>query len=143
MTRSASTPSPAVRGLTGSPVGATGPLEPLVGPLIAVIAAAFYWWAGADQTGTDAFVPLASAFLSGRLSLPEPWPTWIEVVPRPGGGYDVPFPPGPALLVLPLVALLGPTGIDSSGGAAIAGGATAWLLWGLLDRKSTRLNSSH
>ena len=55
----------------------------------------------------DYFVPLADAFLHGRLGL-ENAPSWLnEVVPVGSISYVV-YPPAPALLVLPIVAVFGP-----------------------------------
>lgn len=53
------------------------------------------------------FVPLADAFLHGRLGLtPEQAAPLTEVVPFNGGLYVV-YPPMPAIVLMPLVALFG------------------------------------
>ena len=81
----------------------------------------------------DAFVPLANAFLQGQLHTPDA-PSWLsELVARPGGGWYVPYPPGPALSVLPGVMLLG-TGFDQGIAAAIYGALNVGLMWLLLER---------
>jgi hypothetical protein len=82
----------------------------------------------------DVFVPLASeGFLQGRLYLVEERPWFSEVIPRPGGGWYVPYPPVPALAVLPFVAVIGPD-FDQGSAAAIYGGLNVTLLWILLGR---------
>jgi len=53
------------------------------------------------------FVRLADAFLHGRLYLKENI-TWLELVPLEGKYYIVP-PPMPAILLLPFVAIFGPS----------------------------------
>lgn len=53
------------------------------------------------------FVPLADAFLHGRLNVLE-HPPWLnELVPF-GGKFYVVYPPMPAVLLIPFVALFGP-----------------------------------
>ena len=75
----------------------------------------------------DGFVPLANAFLQGRLHIAEPMP-WLELVPRQEGGWYSPFPPMPAILLLPVVAVFGPV-VDQGVVAAVIGGANVALLW--------------
>ena len=56
----------------------------------------------------DYFVPLADAFLHGRLGLIDA-PSWLnEVVPAAGGLAYVVYPPMPAILLTPVVWLVGP-----------------------------------
>ena len=104
---------------------------------LALLALAVYWFTGPQGAGGDQFVPLADAFLHGRLSIPVDRP-WLELVPVPGGSgaqYS-PFPPAPALTLMPLVALLGlfPGVGELSGNvmAAIVGGVNVALAWYLL-----------
>jgi hypothetical protein len=98
--------------------------------LLAAGAALLYWWTGPAPVDLDAFVPLADAFLHGRLHIVEPMP-WIEHVDRAGGGWYVPYPPMPAVTVLPFVAVLGPD-FDQGYAAAILGGLCVALLWAIL-----------
>ena len=54
------------------------------------------------------FVPLADAFLHGRLGLTSA-PSWLnELVPSGTGLYYVVYPPAPTVLVLPFVIVFGP-----------------------------------
>jgi hypothetical protein len=73
-----------------------------------VLAWAVYAWLNHGRhTDLDYFLPLADAFLHGRLGLLE-GPSWLnELVPF-GGLFQVVYPPMPALVLLPVVALFGP-----------------------------------
>ncbi|MBA3687839.1 MAG: hypothetical protein H0W81_03230 [Chloroflexi bacterium] len=86
------------------------PAEPehLVAIGLALFALVVYWFTGPAGAGGDQYVPLADAFLHGRLSIPVDRP-WMELVPVPdgSGAQYSPFPPAPALTLLPVVALLG------------------------------------
>ncbi len=111
----------------------TSPLERregLVRALFAVEAGLFFLLVGPGQQDTDPFNILAVAFLHGRLSIAEPMP-WLESIPAPDGWYS-PLAFGPALLLLPVVALAGPHLLDSGALAAIAGAIAVWLAWGLV-----------
>jgi hypothetical protein len=94
--------------------------------------AVLYWETGPKPVGLDHFVPLADAWLNGRLHIEIDAP-FLEQVVRPEGGWYVPYPPGPALVALPFVALLGP-GFDIGFLGALLGAANAGLLWRLLGR---------
>jgi hypothetical protein len=79
--------------------------------LIALFLAAFtiYWVTGEGHaTYYNYYVRLADAFLHGRLYLLEN-PSWLnELIPNPSGiGYYVVYPPFPAVLMAPLVAIFG------------------------------------
>jgi hypothetical protein len=111
--------------------------EHVVGLGLALFALAVYWFTGPPGAGGDQFVPLADAFLHGRLSIPVDRP-WMELVPVPGGGgaqYS-PFPPVPALTLLPVIAVMGlfPGVGELSGNvmAAVIGAANVALAWYLL-----------
>lgn len=102
----------------GDPGTDTAPIRPrdpdtqvdrlLIPVLLFVVSAVVYLWINNGRVvNLDYFVPLADAFLHGRLGL-ENAPTWLnEVVPADGLAYVV-YPPAPALLVLPFVAVFGP-----------------------------------
>jgi hypothetical protein len=80
----------------------------------------------------DYFVPLADSFLHGRLDVTE-HPPWLnELVPFNGLFYVV-YPPAPALLLLPFVALFGP-GFDQGGASLLIGAANVALMTNLLQR---------
>jgi hypothetical protein len=92
-------------------------------------AAALYSFTGPPGGGGDAFVFLAGAFLHGQLWIGPH--SWLELVPtsNPWAWY-VPFPPAPALTLMPLVAIWP----DISGYvmAAIVGGINVGLVYLLL-----------
>src|SRR3712207_435266 len=90
---------PTVTALVGERVRERGYI---LGGLALFSLAVLYWVTGPMPVGIDAFVPLADAFLDGRLYYLDDRP-WLERVARPEGGWYVPYPPGPALLVLPFV----------------------------------------
>jgi len=100
--------------------------------LLAASAGLLYWLTAPGRVALDAFVPLADAFLHGQLHVSDPMP-WIEHVDRAGGGWYVPYPPMPAVTVLPFVALLGPS-FDQGIAAALVGGLNVALLWTLLGK---------
>ena len=87
----------------------TGPDAPI--PLLAaVVAVAFIWYSFINlghHASLDYYVPLADAFLHGRLYVID-HPSYLnELVPY-GGHYYVVYPPLPAVLLMPLVAVFGP-----------------------------------
>lgn len=104
--------------------------EARTGPLLFLATAALYLAVGPWSTA-DSFAPLADAFLHGRLFVTIPLPA-LEMVPRAGGGLYSPFPPVPAVVMAPFVALLGTTWVDTNWTTAIAGGLSAWLTWSVL-----------
>jgi hypothetical protein len=111
--------------------------EHAVGIGLALLALVVYWFTGPQGAGVDQFVPLADAFLHGRLSIPVDRP-WMELVPVPNGSgaqYS-PFPPVPALTLMPVIALLSlfPGVGELSGNvmAAVVGAANVALAWYLL-----------
>jgi hypothetical protein len=104
---------------------------------LALVAGVGYLLLGPGQVDGDPFNPLAAALLEGRLSIATPMP-WLEAVPAPDGWY-VPLAPGPVLVLLPVVALVGPHVLDSGILAAISGAIAVWLAWGLVrDTGATR-----
>ncbi len=102
------------------------------GPLLLLGSALAYGLAG-PWIVADSFVPLADAFLHGRLHVIAALPA-LEMVPRAGGGWYSPFPPVPALFLLPFVAVLGPGLVDTNWSSAIAGGIGVALMWSVLLR---------
>jgi hypothetical protein len=106
-------------------------VEGIARALLAVAAFAAYWAAGPGQENNDPFNPLAAALLQGRLSIPELMP-WLESIPAPDGGWYVPLAPGPAVLLMPLVALVGPHTVDTNLLSALFGALAVWLAWGLV-----------
>jgi hypothetical protein len=104
----------------------------LVAVAIASLAAFLYLWTVSERVTLDSFLPLADGFLNGRLHIDQPMP-WLELVPRAGGGFYPPFPPMPAVVLVPFVALFGP-GFDQGIATALFGGANVALVWLLLRR---------
>lgn len=82
------------------------------------------------------FDHLASAFLHGRLHL-DPTPGEYDLTAFEGRWY-VPFPPLPALLLMPLVAWLGVAGVSTVWFSVVCGAITVWLVWKLLDSVARR-----
>lgn len=81
--------------------------------LVILFATAFlvYWATGEGHpTWYNYYVRLADAFLHGRLYLLDN-PSWLnELIPNPSGpGFYVVYPPLPAFIMTPLVALFGVT----------------------------------
>lgn len=104
--------------------------EHLARAALAIAAGLVYLLAGPGQVDNDPFNPLAAAILQGRISIAQPMP-WLESVPAPDGWY-VPLAPGPAFVLLPAVAVVGPHVLDSGILAAISGAVAVWLAWGLV-----------
>jgi hypothetical protein len=104
------------------------------GALFAVAAAAalLYYITVSERVSLDSFLPLADGFLHGRLYIDQPMP-WLELVPRAEGGWYSPFPPMPAVVLVPFVAIFGP-GFDQGIATALFGGASVALVWLLLRR---------
>jgi hypothetical protein len=80
----------------------------------------YAWINNARSADLDYFVPLADAFLHGRLGLTE-GPSYLnELVPSANGLYYVVYPPVPAFLVLPAVWLFG-TGFEQAWASILFG----------------------
>jgi len=104
---------------------------------LALVAYAAYWVTGPTGPYLDSFVPLADAVLHGSLSIPVDRP-WMELVPVPGGGaaqYS-PFPPVPALTLIPAILAWGlvPGAGELPGNvmASLVGAVNVALAWYLL-----------
>jgi hypothetical protein len=104
--------------------------EPAAVLAFALFAAVFYAWAGPDQKNTDGWFPLAQSMLQGHLWIDGSRP-WIEMA-QAGGHWYLPFPPIPAVVLMPVVAVAGIDGIDTSGATAAVGGLNVCLMWALL-----------
>ena len=102
----------------------------LVPVALASLSALLYLWTVSERVTLDSFLPLADGFLHGRLWIDQQMP-WLELVPRPEGGFYSPFPPMPAIVLLPFVALFG-AGFDQGIATALFGGANVALVWLLL-----------
>jgi hypothetical protein len=101
------------------------------GIALALVATVFYLVVGQGQTDLDSHWPIAQAFAAGRLHLIEPIP-WLELVPRPEGGWYSPFPPLLSVLLVPF-AIAGVV-IDTNVTGAVFGGVSVALVWLVLLR---------
>jgi hypothetical protein len=104
-----------------------------VGTLLVIVAAlaGYLLTTSRDAQAFDYFVRLADAFLHGRLYVLEA-PSWLNELVPGGGGWYVVYPPVPALLLLPFVAIFGiefPQQLASCLFGAVSVGL-AWLLFG-------------
>jgi hypothetical protein len=106
-------------------------MERRTGIALGIAYGLLYLVLGPGKEGLDSHVPVAQALLAGRLHLVDPIP-WLELVPRPEGGWYSPFPPLLSVLLLPFVAL--GLVVDTNLLAAIFGGLSVFLVWELLGR---------
>jgi len=125
---------------TTGPLGALSDHQLELGAVVAFALAmiVIYAWTGPGQHDTDGFFLLAQSFLHGHLSIDGSRP-WIEVVPAGGGRWYLPFPPVPAVVLTPIVALFGTEWIDTSGVCAFVGGLNILLIWALLRRLGLKI----
>lgn len=102
---------------------------------VAVAAAAtlvYLYSAPRDATALDYFVRLADAFLHGQVFLTD-HPSWLsELIPH-DGVYYVPYPPMPAFLLMPFVAVFG-TGFPQQVASCLFAGIGVGLAWAMLGR---------
>ena len=93
---------------------------------VTVVTAVVYLLSAPPSQPLAYFVPLADAFLHGRIYVTEA-PSWLsELVPATVGWY-VPYPPMPAILLLPIVALFGP-GVPQQVVSAMVGAISVGFL---------------
>jgi len=107
--------------------------------VVSVLATAVYLaTTSTDRQNFDYFVRLADAFLHGRIYLTEA-PSWLnELIPKDGVWY-VAYPPMPAVVLVPFVAIFGnqfPQQIAS----VLLGGVSVGLAWLVLGRFTLALN---
>jgi hypothetical protein len=108
-------------------------VERSTGIALGLVYGLVYLVLGPGKVDLDSHYPIAQAFLAGRLHLVDPIP-WLELVPRPGGGWYSPFPPFLSVRLLPAAAI--GVGLDSNVLAAVFGGLSVFLTWELLGRLS-------
>ncbi len=98
----------------------------------AVTLAIYLFTASREATALDYFTRLADAFLHGQLFLTD-HPSWLsELIPHDGVCY-VPYPPMPAVLLMPFVAVFG-TGFPQQDASCLFGAAGVGLAWLMLGR---------
>jgi hypothetical protein len=97
--------------------------------IISVVAATIYIGTSSREAQPlDYFVRLADGFLHGRLGVDEA-PSWLnELIPAGPNLWYVPYPPMPAILLVPLVAIFG-TGLHQQIVSSLLGGVTVGLAW--------------
>jgi hypothetical protein len=95
-----------------------------------VISLFVYAWLNHHRTaGLNYFVPLADAFLHGRLGLTSA-PSYLnEVIPSGTGLFYVVYPPVPALVVLPAVLIVGPGFHQEWASIALGAANVALVFW--------------
>jgi len=107
--------------------GSRRPGELTLALAVTVMAAVVYLLSAPPTQPLAYFVPLADAFLHGRLYVTEA-PSWLsELVPAAVGWY-VPYPPMPAVVLLPFVALFGPE-LPQQVISSLAGAVSVGLLF--------------
>lgn len=99
--------------------------------IIIVAAATFLVTTSRERSHFDYFVRLADAFLHGRLYLLEA-PSWLNELVPGGGGWYVVYPPVPAIMLMPFVAVFGLDFHQNVAACLYAGVSVglAWLLFG-------------
>lgn len=99
--------------------------------LLGLLIVATVWQPIADHPGTDnLYVAQADAFLQGRLDIAEyGWDASVV-----DDKFYVAFPPAPALLIAPVVALLGPVATDTTGIALLLFILTLAVVWQILSQ---------
>ena len=97
--------------------------------LLGLLIIATIWQPITDHPGTDnLYVAQADAFLQGRLDIAEyGWDASVM-----GEKFYVAFPPVPALLITPVVALLGPEATDTTALALLLFALTLAVAWRIL-----------
>ncbi len=93
--------------------------------------AVYLFTSSRDPENLNYFVRLADAFLHGRIYLTEN-PSWLVELVGSDGRYHVVYPPVPAILIVPFVALFGPEFPQQVASSLFAGIAVgfAWVLFG-------------
>ncbi|MEA2537240.1 MAG: hypothetical protein QOF11_1474 [Chloroflexota bacterium] len=95
--------------------------------VILVTTALYLLTSSPERQELDYFVRLADAFVHGRIYLTEA-PSWLnELIPKDGVWY-VAYPPMPAFLLVPFVAIFGP-GFDQQVASCLFGGIAVGLAW--------------
>jgi hypothetical protein len=96
--------------------------------IVVVVTTAIYLFTSSrDRQELDYFVRLADAMLHGRIYLTEA-PSWLnELIPKNGVWY-VAYPPWPAVLLMPFVAVFG-VGFDQNIASCLFGGIAVGLAW--------------
>jgi hypothetical protein len=102
-----------------------------VGVALGIAAGLLFYYVGYAKEGTDSHYLFAQAFLDGRLYVEGSF-SWLELVPRPEGGWYTPFPPLLSIVLIPFAAL--DIAVDTNHVAAVMGGLSVALVWAMLGR---------
>jgi hypothetical protein len=98
-----------------------------------ILASLIYYATGpGSPTPYNYFIWLADAFLHGRLGLTEASPYLGELIPV-GGRFYVIYPPMPAIILMPFVAIWG-LGFNQTLGSVVFGGLNVSLFYLLMRR---------
>lgn len=98
--------------------------------LLGLTAFSLYWLTSAGSTPYDYFIRLAGSFLHGKyyLTTNEPWLN--ELIPIGLNKFAVVYPPAPAIVAIPFVAVFG-SNFDQQILSSLMGALGA-LIWGLI-----------
>ncbi len=91
----------------------------------------YAWLTNGRSAALDYFVPLADAFVHGHLGLIAPPPWLNEVVPASNGLSYVVYPPFPAILLIPVVAITG-TDFEQTWASVVVGAASVPVIWSIM-----------
>jgi hypothetical protein len=109
--------------------------------LLGLTVFSLYWATSVGQTPYDYFIKLADSFLHGKyyLDTNEPWLN--ELIPITGGKFAVVYPPAPAIISIPFVAIFSPNFHQEILSSLM--GALAAFIWGLIayQKSKNRLTS--
>jgi 4-amino-4-deoxy-L-arabinose transferase-like glycosyltransferase len=108
--------------------------------IIALVALLVFLLSKGPPPGQNHFVYLADAFLHGRLGLSGPGASLAEIVNYQGDFYVV-YPPMPAILLLPFVAVFG-TSFDQSLLSIILASLCVAAVWLMLKKTGVNNNKS-
>lgn len=104
--------------------------------ILGIITFGLYLLTSAGQTPYDYFIRLADSFLHGKyyLSTNEPWLN--ELIPIANNKFAVVYPPTPAIIALPFVAIFG-VDFEQQILSGLMGSLAAYL-WGLITYQQTK-----
>ena len=108
--------------------------------LIALVAFLVFALTKGPPPGQDHYVWLADAFLHGKLGVSGGGIALQEIVPRNGNFYVV-YPPMPAIILMPFVAIFG-TSFDEALGSIIFASICVSLTWLMLKKIGSNSNKA-
>jgi 4-amino-4-deoxy-L-arabinose transferase-like glycosyltransferase len=106
--------------------------------LISILAFSIYLLTKGPPPGQDHYVWLASAFLHGKLGISN---SGLEELVNWHGNYYVVYPPGPAVLLMPFVAVFG-TSFDESLLSIILASISVSVTWLMLRKVGANKNKA-